>query len=232
MSSVPPTRSTPFPTIGYERPVHDGPPARSTVGAALLNLGGLGVGFAYLRRWVAASACLATTGGLVALAFLTDAADLPLLWVVLAVLWSALAVGAAAVLGRRHPRPASAAGRVLPVAAGVLLVAAMVAGFVAYRSAGSAVFAEGRTAQAAADCATAVERFDTVDGPFELTLSADVPAARAGRAQCQAYLAATDAAQRGDHAAAVRGYQDFRSRYPGSVLVPYAADDLQDTYHA
>ncbi|WP_214407974.1 tetratricopeptide repeat protein [Pseudonocardia lacus] len=240
MSSVPPpVQPGPGAPVRFDGPTVDythlvprggGRPARSRVAAALLNLSGLGVGFAYLGRRGAAVGCLAVTGGLVALGFLTDGADLPLLWGVLVGSWLGAAALAAGLLARQHPRPAGARGRVLPVAGAVLLVAALVGGFVGYRVAGSSVYAEGMDAQARADCATAVQRFDSVDGPFELTLSADVPAARLARAQCQAFLLAVQAEGYGDHAAAVRGYQEFRRDHPGTVLVGFAARNLEATY--
>ncbi|MCO1656199.1 hypothetical protein [Pseudonocardia humida] len=207
-------------------------PARSVGAAVLFNLSGLGVGFAYLGRWGAAAGGLAITGGLVAFAFGTDAADRPLLWVVPAGLWLGAAAVAAGLLARRHPRPVGARARAVPVVGAALLVVGLVGGFVGYRVAGSSVYEQGLAAQARADCATAVERFDTVDGPFELTMSADVPAARLGRAQCLAYLVAVEAGRRGDHAAAVRGYQDFRRAHPGTVLVGFAARNLEATYDA
>ena len=246
MSSVPP----PFPPASFPHAhgpngptvdfgpflTHTAPqparPARSTAAAALFNLTGLGVGFAYLGRRLAAVVCLAVTAVLVALAFLTDAADLPVLWIALAVLWLGAMALVAALLARRHPRPLTPRGRALPVVWAALLVVALVGGFVGYRIAGASVYADGQAAQARADCTIAVERFDTVDGPFELTLSSDEPASRVGRAQCQAYLVATDAEGRGDYATAVRGYQDYRRDFPGTVLVGFAAENLENTYNA
>jgi hypothetical protein len=228
-------------TRDMTRPLEPGPagvlappprPARSTPGAALLGLSGLGAGFGYLGRWLPAVAFLVGTGLLVVIAYLVDASTAPVLWVVLLVLWLA---GSAVVAGRaasRYPDPPRGRGRVLPVVAGVVLLAVLAAGFVGYRQLGASTYADGVAAQRTADCATAVPRFDQVTGAYRLTLSSDVAAAGAARTECQQFTAAGDAADRGNPSAAVAMYHDFRQAHPQSPLVGFARDREESTYLA
>ncbi|MDN5855670.1 MAG: hypothetical protein L0K86_23080 [Actinomycetia bacterium] len=63
-----------------------GPP-RSPIGAGLLNLTGLGLGYAYLGRWWRQALHIVITAGLVVIAFATGAAALPWVWVAVAIGW-------------------------------------------------------------------------------------------------------------------------------------------------
>lgn len=209
----------------------EGPrPPRSAVAAALLNLTGLGLGYAYSNRWwpaglSALGTALLLTGGL-----LLDAASAPWLWRGIALGWLGLVGAHAGWLARRHPRPVTARSRWLPVAAGVVAVAAVVAGYTGYTVAGHAAYSAGLAAQARADCATAVDRLDAVTGPYELTLSGEVTAAADRRAECAAFLRATTARERGDHDAAVEHYRAFGRDFPHSVLTPFVHTNLAEAY--
>lgn len=216
-----------------------GPPApgrwRSAPAAALLNLTGLGLGYLYLRRWWRAGVAVALTVVLVALAFATDGASVPLLWQALAV----VVLAAQAVDGWRLARPGSAAvalpdrtARAGAVAAAVAAVVAVVAAYIGYGIAGRAVHADARAAQARGDCPAAVRGFDLVTGPFELTLSRDVPVAAALRAECTAFVAAQEAQEQRRYADAVGAYREFRTAHPTSVLVPFVAHHLAATFGA
>ena len=55
-------------------------PPRSAWAAALLNLTGLGLGYAYVRRGWRVLAAVLGSAALVVVAFAADAADLPWLW--------------------------------------------------------------------------------------------------------------------------------------------------------
>ncbi|MDQ3787787.1 MAG: outer membrane protein assembly factor BamD, partial [Actinomycetota bacterium] len=74
--------------------------------------------------------------------------------------------------------------------------------------------------------------FDTVTGPFELTLSADVLDARDRSVECAAYEKARAAQNRDDYESAIVLYDDFGKLYPQSVLLPYVHDNLADTHLA
>lgn len=202
----------------------------SPVAAALLNLTGLALGYAYLQRWRRAALHAAGSVGLVAVAFATDAASLPWLWRALAVGW----LGWMALDGWRlaspGPRVLGARQELVPSVVGVVLLAVVVSGYLLYGVAGRSVYAEGIAAQSRADCATAITKYDTVTGPYELTLSRDVPAAAEQRAQCVAFEAASRAEAGGAYADAVSRYQDYRRTYPATALAPFVHENLQRSY--
>jgi hypothetical protein len=205
-------------------------PPRSALGAALLNLSGLGVGFGYLGRWLPAVALLVGTVLLVVLGYAVDASTAPVFWAVLLIVWLVAAAVAAWRLGARYPAPPPGRGRVLPVLFGALLVVALVGGFVGYRALGDRAYTAGVAAQTAADCATAVPHFDDVTGLYRLTLSSDVAAARDARGECQQFTAAGVAADQDRPADAVRMYHDFAQAHPASVLTSFARDRAEQTY--
>ncbi len=205
-----------------------GPP-KSVLGATLLNLTGLGLGYAYLRDRVLFVVALALTSGMVTVAFLTGAAQQPWLWRGVILGWLVLLASHALLLARRRePGPR----RVGPIIVGAAAVAALAAGYVGYGIAGGSVYADGVAAQEKGDCATATGAFDTVTGPFELTLRSDVLDAADRRAECVAYDAALAAQKRGDHEQAITLYHDFDKIHPGSVLGSFVHTNLADTYFA
>lgn len=190
----------------------------SRLGAALLNLSGLGAGYAYLGRWRLAAVHLAATAALVGAAFLADAASEPWLWRILGgywVLW--LAAGGWWVAASR-PLPRGRR-RVVPVAGGIVLVAAVGAGLLAYGAVGRQVYDDGVAAQQRGDCATAMDRYDQVTGPFELTLGATVRQAAAHRDVCEALVAAHVVGRLGNHEAAVAMLRDLSAQHPGDDVV-------------
>ncbi|WP_353945462.1 hypothetical protein ABII15_30405 [Streptomyces sp. HUAS MG91] len=102
------------------------------VAAGLLNLSGLGLGYALLRHWALTALCLAATAGLLIVALPADAGGVPA-WAVAGYL--ALLLIAALDGARRGLRAPSTAVRVRPVAAlvlGVLLLAVPAGGAVGY----------------------------------------------------------------------------------------------------
>jgi Tetratricopeptide repeat len=199
---------------------------RSAVAAALLNLTGFGLGYAYLRCWFRAIACPVVAVLLVVVAFTNDAASTPWLWRILAALWVAATAVDAWWVARTGPRPQTRRQRLQPVAVGVVAVLAVVGGHLGYGAAGRATYAAGLEAQGRADCIAANRAFDLVTGPFELTLSRDVPAAAVRRAECAAFLAAEQAESAGNHAAAAAGYRDFRRDHPNSLLDGVARENV------
>ncbi|GAB1509215.1 hypothetical protein [Actinophytocola sp. KF-1] len=229
------------PVVEYEpalppEPAHAPPPPpkpagppKSVTGAALLNLTGLGLGYAYLRDHVLAVLALLLTGGAVTVAFLTGAAERPWVWRGAVLGWLVLLGAHAAFLAsRRAPGPR----RRGPVVAGAVAVAVVVAGYAGYGVAGAAVHDRGVAAQEDGDCVTAGSAFDTVTGPFELTLSADVRDARDRAEECAAYEKARAAQHRDDYEAAIVLYDDFGKLHPDSVLAPYVHDNLAATHYA
>lgn len=205
-------------------------PPRSTLAAALLNLTGLGLGYAYLGRRLLAVSSVVVTAALLTGAFLADAATAPWLWRGIVLGWLVLAGTHAALLARRHPRPAESRSRLLPAVAGLGAVVVVVAGYLLYAAAGRSAYADGRTALSQGDCAAAIDRFDAVTGFYELTLSRDVAAAAADREECAAFLSAATAQYRGDHAEAVKRYQAFGREFPGSRLAGHVHTNLARAY--
>lgn len=205
-----------------------GPP-KSVTGAALLNLTGLGLGYAYLRNRVLAVLAFLLTGGAVTVAFLTGAAERPWVWRGAVLGWLVLLAAHAAFLAsRRAPGPRRSG----PVIAGLVAVAVIAGGYAGYGVAGAAAYDRGVAAQEDGDCVTAASAFDTVTGPFELTLSPDVLDARARSVECAAYEKARAAQNRDDYESAIVLYDDFGKLYPESALLPYVHDNLADTHLA
>ncbi len=131
------------PVYGEPRTVVFGPPPPPAappgpadpvraLAAAVLNLSGLGLGYAYLRRWGLALVCLAVTAGLLAVALPADPDGVPG-WAVVG--YPVLLLVAAADGARRGLRAPATAVRVKPVVAavlGVVLLAVPAGGVVGY----------------------------------------------------------------------------------------------------
>lgn len=197
----------------------------------LLNLTGLSLGYAWLARWVRFALYLVVTAALVVAAFATDAADRPWLWRAVfgcLLLWMAFDGW---WLARRHPGSATAP-RTVPGLVAAAVVVVMGVGYVLYGSAGHRALTDGQAAMARGDCVPAVTSFDRVTGPFELTLSADVAAATAGRTECSALLRATGAHAAGDFAAAIKAYRDVLWHYPDTTLRAVVDHELQRSFLA
>ncbi|QFZ19497.1 tetratricopeptide repeat protein [Saccharothrix syringae] len=202
-------------------------PPRSGPAAVLLNLTGLGLGYAYLGRWARAAVAAAGAVALVVVAYATDAANSPGPWRLVAVAWFAALALDAARIATRHPRPPA---RATPVLAGALAVVLVAGAYAGYGLAGHAAHTAGLAAQAGGNCAAAVDEFEAVTGFYELTLSPDVAAAARGLTECGAYTWATEAQRAGEHATAVARYRHFRQQHPGSPLDPHVHQDLVETY--
>lgn len=212
---------------GNGEPIASPPPAeaaRSAAAAVLLNLTGLGLGYLYLRRRLRATACLVIVALMVWVAFANDASSSPWLWRILAATWAVATAADAWAVARTLPRPATRAQWLRPVVVGFVAVLVIVGSHVGYAGAARATYAAGLEAQGRADCAAANRSFDALTGPYELTLSRDVPAAAQRRAECAAFLGAQQAEQSGALAGAVAAYQAFRRDHAGSLLEPFARE--------
>lgn len=198
---------------------------RSAWAAALANLTGLGLGYAYLRRPLRAGAAVVGTVVLVVVAFATDASSAPWLWRAVAAVWLGVQAADGARIARRGPRPARG-GALLPIWGAAAAVTALVAGYLGYGAAERATYSAAVAAQAQGDCATAAPAFDAVTGRYRLTLTDDVPGAATRRAECAAYTAASMAQDTGAVAAAEDALRAFRRDHLGSVLMPYADERL------
>lgn len=227
---VPYAPSTP-PSFTYAPPPPPKPagPPKTTAGAALLNLTGLGLGYAYLRNRALLVVALVGTAALITIGFLADAATQPWVWRGVALAWlAALSAHAAFLASRRAP----GAAQRKPVLTGLATVAAVVAAYVGYGLAGAATYDNGVTAQANGDCTTATDDFTTVTGLFELTLSANVLDAQDRTDECTAYDKARTAQKRKDYRTAITLYNDFGKVYPNSVLAKHVHRNLADAHYA
>lgn len=196
---------------------------------ALLNLSGLGAGYAYLGARVRTVLYLTLTLGLVVVAFATDAAGRPWLWraVFLALLgWMAFEGW---WLARRRGGNASTERR-RPALVGAALAVAVFGGYALYGVAAAVTFNGGLAAQSRGDCAAAAQRYDRMTGAYELTLSSKVSAAAENQRQCAAFVEATRSQSRDDFGGAVRQYHDFEKAYPGTVLQPFVTENLKRSY--
>jgi tetratricopeptide (TPR) repeat protein len=201
----------------------------SAAAAALLNLTGLGLGYLYLRCWLRAAACLVIVSLMVVVAFANDAAGSPWLWRILVATWAAATAADAWVVARTLPRPATRAQWLRPVALGFVAVLVIVGGHVGYAGAARATYASGLEAQGRGDCAAANHSFDALTGPYELSLSRDVPAAALRRAECVDFAGAEESERVGALAGAVTGYQGFRREHAESLLEPFAREGARRT---
>src|ERR1700754_3409039 len=125
------------PTASTRHEIRTSGPPRSPLATALLNLTGLGLGYAYLRRWWRTTFALAGTALLVALAYATEVAGSP--WV-----WRTLGIGWLAALGydgwraaRRGAHLHGVRPQLVPVGVGIALIAAGLVGTVSYAGAAS-----------------------------------------------------------------------------------------------
>jgi hypothetical protein len=204
-------------------------PARSAVAAALLNLTGLGLGYLYLRCRLRATACIVIVALMVVVAFANDASSSPWLWRILAATWAVATAADAWAVAVRRPRPATREHWLRPVALGSVALLVIVGVHVGYAGGARAAYAAGLDAQARADCTEANRFFDALTGPYELSLSRDVPAATVRRAECADFVAAEQSERAGAHAGAVATYMAFRRDHPGSPLEPFAREGTRRT---
>ena len=182
---------------------------RSAWAAALANLTGLGLGYAYLRRPLRVVAAVVGTLVLLVIAFVTDAPNAPWLWRAVAAIWLGGQAVDGARIARSGPRPPRGAA-LLPIWGAGAAVTVLVAGYLGYGAAERTTFATAVAAQARGDCATATPAFDAVTGRYRLTLADDVLDAAARRAECAAYTAASMAQDTGAVAAAEDALRAFR----------------------
>jgi TolA-binding protein len=204
---------------------------RSPAAAAFLNLSGLSAGYAYLRRgwhgWLYAYG----TALLVVLAFATGAAAHPWPWRIVAIVWLLwMAIDGFRLARRTGPKRLASRKRALHTAVGVVLVAAVVAGYLFYVDVGRRVHADGVAAQGRGDCVAATSAFDALTGPFELTLTPDVADAATKRTECAEYLAATKKQETKAFAEAVQLFKNHKAAHPTSLLTPFVQESLLATY--
>ncbi|MFF0743219.1 hypothetical protein ACFYVL_22790 [Streptomyces sp. NPDC004111] len=215
------------------RPPTVGPPpeadAARAVGAGLLNLSGLGLGYVLLRQWIGAAVCLTATAALLVYALPADV-DGVSGWVVLGYL--ALLVLAALDGARRglRTRNAMAVRSSVAVVLGVVLLAVPAGGTVLYRGAQDEAVEKmllGRLAETDAVVARAkAAPFNAAEPDYRAALAqyaglvrehGDSRAARQVPERLEAYYRAVGAPyERGEYCAAV-GPLTYLRGVPGTI---------------
>ncbi len=199
----------------------------------MLNLSGLGAGYAYLGRWGRLVTHLLVTFGLVAAAFVSDGARRPWIWRVIAAAWIAWMVCDGFRQGSRltpAPDRLPMLRRVAPAAVAGLLAVTVAGGYSGYVVAGRRAFAAALTAHEAGNCQAALTGYGKITGFYELTLSPNVGTAQVNTQQCEAFLLARQSQDRGFFADAVAQYHDFRRMHPNAILIPLVEEKLTATY--
>jgi len=200
---------------------------------ALLNLTGLGLGYLYMKRWLRWAIHFLLTAGLIATAFLTNAARLPGVWVAVFcawLLWMAFDGWRQAQRSAQAAAAGTPARQWFPIGVAAVLLVAEAVGLWGYGALGRRTFAEGVAAYREADCRTAMQRFNRVTTLYELTLSPNVADADGRTVECSLIVFAENTHKQGEYAEAVDGYGTYLDLYPESKLIPHARDALAETY--
>ncbi|WP_028646622.1 hypothetical protein [Nocardiopsis sp. CNT312] len=188
----------------FGSPPPPGPPrmglfsSPSGVRAALLNLSGLGVGYAYLKRWLFFGVALAVTVGLLVGAALHGAADHLLVWVPVLLVWFVAASVHGLFAGRaRDERTVASGGRParrgVPVWAAAGVAVAVLAAFVAVWQVGEWRLRVADAAHARGECGEAVGLYGQVEAGFQLSMNPSlIERARDGVEACGLLTRAQD----------------------------------------
>ncbi|GHD27892.1 hypothetical protein GCM10007147_27350 [Nocardiopsis kunsanensis] len=144
--------------------------------AGLLNLSGVGAGYAHLKQWPFFAAALIITTGLLITAGIMGAADSLLVWAPIFLVWILTAVVHGLFAGRARDRRALTRGEPLPRTRGPLLTAAGLV--VAVTAALLGVWQTGEWQLRSADalhgegrCSEAAEAYERIENGFQLSFS-------------------------------------------------------------
>ncbi|HEX2050969.1 MAG TPA: hypothetical protein VHJ34_10115 [Actinomycetota bacterium] len=202
--------------------------ARRPVVAALLNLGGIGLGYAYLGSWLRAALNVAGTAAIAGGALFASGDRIAPAWALAFAAWVAVTSWDAYRRGRGDaPR-----ARAVPVAVALAVLVGEVAGLWTYRSSGDGALAAGWDAHRAGDCRVALEHYDGVRSPHQLTFSGAVASARERARECARLEAARAARTRDEFDAAVSRYRAFLADHGNGVLGSFARAEAAATYVA
>ncbi len=147
---------------------------RNPLEVALLNLSGLGLGYAFTKHWVRFAIHLAVTIGLVVTAFASKAHAQPALWIILFLLWLGWMVFDGWNITQKTLKQSGKANvklQVIPLAIGIAALILIFGGFIVYSLLGSANFVQAMEAYNASDCTAAQPLFKKMSSVFELTFS-------------------------------------------------------------
>jgi hypothetical protein len=199
--------------------------------AAVLNLTGLGIGYAYLHRWPRWASYLSVMLGIVVAAYWTSDTRVAPIWAVVALAWIAASVGDGWRMATQTETEAVATGATaLSLAIAVILLVAEMTGFWAYRSTGQRALATGLDAHRAGDCRTAIENYESVNSSHKLTFSSVVAPARAKARECEQLVSAQRARKEAAFSNAVSRFRSFLRIHPDSVLASSTHAELAQTF--
>ena len=207
--------------------------ARLSVTVALLNLSGLGFGYLYMKRWRSWLLRFLITVGWIAIGFLGNASQAPLLWFGVFALWALWMAFEGAWRARQLAQPTSDATGIrqwFPVVLAVVLMVLEIAGLWAYIALGQQEYTSGMSAYRAGDCRTALESFNRVTTLYELTLSPSSAIADEKIVECSQFASAERVWEKGQHADAVSQFNSFVERNPKSTLVSYGREAIGKIY--
>lgn len=208
------------------------------IASGLLNLSGLGLGYLYQKQWVRWVIHLLVTIGLLAAAFLTNASQMPLIWLSASILWLSWMTYDGWRLGRKltpeqrlFPLKLPDNRQWLLIAIPALLLGLEAAGLAGYYLQGQKEFQQGQKAYQDANCESAVDHFKRVTTFYELTLSSQISAADDFLLECDVLLSADQAYQEGKYAEAIQYYQDYLDFESEFQLTSYTEEALAESYY-
>ncbi|WP_232832061.1 DUF1109 domain-containing protein [Nocardiopsis sp. FIRDI 009] len=183
--------------------------------AGLLNLSGFGAGYLYLRQWIFFGVALVVTVGLLVGAALHGAADHPLVWAPVLLVWFLAAGVHGLFAGRSRDERTTAAGgqparRLAPVLTAAGLVLAVVAGLAGVWQAGEWRLRVADAAHARGECAEAVDIYERVEAGFQLSMSPSLmDRARSGAEACDLLTRAQDEMSDEEYDQAIDTYGEY-----------------------
>ncbi|MEO3756585.1 hypothetical protein [Streptomyces sp. B6B3] len=184
--------------------------------AVLLNGTGWGLGFVYLRLWGKAVRYWIATVLLIVLANALNASGTPVVWLVVYALWLLGAMFSGWRHGIRGETAIIRAPAYAPVV-GAVVLALVAAGLVFYRATPAGELDTADAAHADGDCAEASDHYERASASqYEFLLTPVLAEARDGLAACELLLVSERAAERGDYAAALGGYEEYLAGYDGA----------------
>ncbi|WP_316042319.1 DUF1109 domain-containing protein [Nocardiopsis sp. CNR-923] len=185
------------------------------VRAALLNLSGLGAGYAFLRQWLFLGIALAVTAGLLVGAAWHGAADNPLIWAPVLLAWFLATAAHGLFAGRARDERTTAAGgqppkRLAPVLTAAALAVAVLAGLAGVWQAGEWRLRVADATHARGDCDTAIDVYEQVEGGFQLSMSPSLmDRARDGVDACRLLAEAQDQVSQEEYDEALDTYSGY-----------------------
>lgn len=183
--------------------------------AGLLNLSGVGAGYAHLKQWPFFVAALIITVGLLITAGIMGAADSLLVWAPIFLAWILAAVVHGLFVGRARDQRALTRGEPLPRTRGPLFTAAGLV--VAVTAALIGVWQTGEWQLRSADdlhregrCSDAVETYERIENGFQLSFSPSLmERAREGTEACAQLERAQEGVEAGGFEQALEDYAAY-----------------------